>query len=74
MGELIKNYGKICYGEKEYNVELNGPVELEKGGIVHIQNKDIRIEMSQLEFYRMVCLMNLAQANLKRIKGDNLHE
>lgn len=70
MGELIKTYGKVNINGKEYEVELNAPIEGDAGGIVHIQNKKSRIEMSQADFYQMVTLLNLAKKNLEIMKGD----
>lgn len=69
MGELIKKYGNINIGKSAYQVELNAPI-FEDGGTVHIQSETARIEMSQRDFYQIVCNMNLALENLKIIKGD----
>lgn len=70
MGELIKTYGNVNIGGNNYDIELNAPIFEKTGGTVHIQNEKSRIEMSQYDFYQMICNMNLALENLKIIKGD----
>lgn len=74
MGEIIQVYGSINMKGKIYDVELNGPIREDIGGIVHIQSADSRIEMSQLEFYRMVGTLNLAKTNLRKVKGLKKNE
>jgi len=69
MGELLKKYGKIDINGMELDVELNGPSNEERGGIVHIQNSNMRMEMSQRDFYDLVGAINLAKDNLERMKG-----
>lgn len=69
MGELIKTYGEISINNQKFEIELNDPLSTETGGIVHIQNEKLRMEMSQLDFYRMVGCINLAKENLLRMKG-----
>ncbi len=69
MGEIIQTYGNIKIKEKLYDIELNDPISKESGGIVHIQNSDIRMEMSQVEFYQIVGILNLAKTNLEKMKG-----
>ncbi len=74
MGELLKKYGTIKLGSKAFDIELNAPINDETGGIVHIQNEKVRLEMSQLDFYELVTSLNLAKMNLLKIKGDNINE
>lgn len=74
MGELLKIYGKIKIKGKDVNVELNNPINENTGGIIHIQGEQFRLEMSQLEFYRLVGCVNLAKENLKRMKGNLIDE
>lgn len=75
MGEFIKNYGQVKLKGTVLNVELNGPIDTESGGVIHIQNDHIRFEMSQQEFYHLVGCLNLAKTNLQRIKtGGALYE
>ena len=69
MGELIKKYGEINIEGMKLDVELNEPIDPLKGGIVHLQNSFMRLEMTQLDFYRFVGCVNLAKTNLLRIKG-----
>lgn len=74
MGEVIRKYGSIEVKGKIYYVELNGPINKESGGIVHIQSIDERMEMSQVEFYQMVGALNLAKVNLEKMKGLKIDE
>ena len=74
MGELICKYGDLKLKGEIFCVELNEPILKDEGGMVHIQSKDKRVELSQIEFYRMVGLMNLALENLKIMKGDYIDE
>lgn len=69
MGELIKKYGVLNIKGRLFDIELNAPLDADNGGIVHIQSDDIRMEMSQLDFYRLVGCVNLAKTNLLHIKG-----
>lgn len=69
MGELLKKYGKIDLKGRLYDIELNAPIRPKIGGIIHIQSDDIRLEMTQADFYKFVTNVNLAKENLLRIKG-----
>ena len=64
MGELIKTVGDINVKGHNFRIELNAPIECKKGGVVHIQNDNIRLEMSQADFYKMAFIFNLARKNL----------
>ena len=70
MGEHIKDIGHIEYKGRKMRVELNGPIDLDSGGTIHIHSDTIRIDMSQLDFYKMATQLNLARENLRRMKGD----
>lgn len=70
MGELVKIYGQVKLKDREYDIELNDPIDKKTGGIVHIQNKAFRLELSQIDFYKLVAGMNLAKKQLEYIKGD----
>lgn len=74
MGELIKKYGTVDLKGKQLEVELNEPIHEYTGGIVHLQSEEFRMEMSQLDFYKLVGCINLAKENLKRMKGSDVDE
>lgn len=69
MGEIIKKYGTVSLNNNCYDIELNGPISNNAGGIIHIQNDKSRAEMSQKDFYKLVSLVNLASVNLQKVKG-----
>lgn len=69
MGEIIKNYGKLHLKNQEFDVELNGPVSDDTGGIIHIQNDDLRVELSSGDFFSMVGAFALAKKELELSKG-----
>ena len=69
MGELLKKYDTVSIKDRNFDIELNAPIDENVGGIVHIQSDDLRMEMSQLDFYRFATCVNLAKANLLHIKG-----
>lgn len=69
MGELLKKYGEINVKNRDFDIELNAPIDERHGGIVHIQSDDLRMEMSQIDFYRFAACVNLAKENLLHIKG-----
>ena len=64
MGEIIKKYGKLHLKNQEFDVELNGPVSDTSGGIIHIQNGDLRIEFTSGDFFSMVGAFALAKKEL----------
>lgn len=69
MGEIIKNYGKLHLKNQEFDVELNGPVSDTSGGIIHIQNDALRIELTLGDFLSMVGSFALAKKELELSKG-----
>ena len=69
MGEKIKDIGKLNIKEMGFDVEINEPVDKERGAMVHIQNDGFRIEMSQRDFYDMAAAVMLAKRQLERIKN-----
>ncbi len=69
MGELLKKYGQVRLKGRLYDIELNAPILPKIGGIVHIQSDDVRMEMTQADFYKLVANINMAKENLSRIKG-----
>lgn len=68
MGEIIRVVGNINIKGENFNVELNAPIS-ETGGVIHIQNEKMRLEMSQRDFYKIVGSINLAKHNLLKMKG-----
>ena len=68
MGELIKEIGELLINEKKTKVELNGPITREYGGIIHIHANGIRVDIKEGDFMSMASYLNLAKANLQRIK------
>lgn len=69
MGEKIRSIGKIKLKQQEYEVELNEPLDELIGGMIHIQNDNFRMELSQKDFYEMASAIMLAQEQLLRIKN-----
>lgn len=69
MGELMKRYGEISINGIPFTVEMNAPISEENGGIIHIQNDIVRMEMEQKDFYKIVSSLNLAKEQLFREKG-----
>lgn len=74
MGELIKKYGEIRIHQIPFGIELNNPIVEETGGIIHVQSDNFRLDMSQLDFYKIVTACNYAKDNLHMIKGDYIDE
>lgn len=74
MGELIKELGEVKIGNDQYRIELNGPIDHSNGGLIHIHNGELRMDLSQLDFYKIVSQINLARENLHREKGISNNE
>lgn len=70
MGELLNKYGTVDIKDGSFDIELNAPIDGKTGGIVHIQNRKMRLEMTQLDFYELVTSLHLAKTNLIKIKGN----
>lgn len=68
MGIIAKQCGKIVVKGCEFDIELNEPLERPEGGKVHIQNSNMRIEMSQKDFYKMVVSFQYAVKKLYSYK------
>ncbi len=68
MGIIAKRCGKITIKGYEFDIELNEPLDRPEGGKVHIQNDNMRIEMSQKEFYKMVITFRYAKQKLYSYK------
>ena len=69
MGEIIKSYGKLNLKNQTFDVELNNPVSDMSSGIIHIQNDDLRIELTSGDFFSMVGALVLAKKELELSKG-----
>ncbi len=73
MGEIIKKVGEVNIKSLTFDVELNEPLDEIVGGNVHIQTKDMRMQLPQVEFYKMVATIKKAEKELKsykKFKGD----
>lgn len=50
MGEIYQKWGSIHIKDNKYNLELNYPSGNESDYSIHIQGKDLRLELSYSEF------------------------
>lgn len=69
MGELIKNLHPITLGKEELMVELNEGGSKETGKIIHIQNKDFRLELWEKDFLRLSATVLRAKSELDHLKA-----
>ena len=68
MGELLREIHPIKLGGEELMVELNEGGNASTGKIIHIQNKDFRLEMYEREFLRMAATVLRAKSELDYFK------
>lgn len=68
MGELLREIHPIKLGNEELMVELNEGGNAATGKIIHIQNKDFRLEMYEREFLRMAATVLRAKSELDYFK------
>ncbi|MCR4585614.1 MAG: hypothetical protein K5686_07810 [Lachnospiraceae bacterium] len=68
MGELIKNLHPITLGKEELMVELNEGGSKKTGKIIHIQNKDFRLELWEKDFLRLSATILRAKSELDHLK------
>ena len=68
MGEKTRNVGVLKIKNTNYEVEMNEPVSENRGAIIHIQNENARLDMTQREFYEIGACIMLAKRQLVKIK------
>ncbi len=71
MGELIRKIGELRIKEKIFDVELNESEGNNGEKIIHIQNKNIRYEMSESQFIDLCINIVHAKNNLDKLKGED---
>jgi len=72
MGEIIRNLGKIRIGKSEYKVELNTGTRNDGKYDIHIQNDEVRLNISEYDFCRMAAALIYADEKIRKYKkrGD----
>ncbi len=70
MGEIYKKWGSIQIKDNKYNLELNYPSGSESDYSVHIQGKDLRMELSYSEFKDIYYGLISSYTLLKSYKKD----
>lgn len=69
MGEKIATLGQIHISrETMFEIELNHPPSNGLPRQIHLQSDDIRMELDEDEFVRIVSAVMLAKEKLKRLK------
>jgi hypothetical protein len=69
MGELIKNIGIVRIGDNNLTVELNEGND-EHTKIVHIQNENVRFELTSQDYEILVASILEAAHKLRNYKSE----
>ncbi len=69
MGELLRNLHPVTLGKEELMIELNAGGNKKTGRIIHIQNKDFRLEMREKDFLRLSATILRAKSEMDYIKS-----
>ncbi len=71
MGELIRNLGRY---KNSVDIELNEYPNSKNKYIIHIQNKNFRIEMNDMDFCKFASDLLISKRKLRqyktKVKGD----
>ena len=57
MGELISVLGSLELNRERWYIEMNEPLTIGGNNIIHIQSKDCRFEMSELELLSLASVV-----------------
>jgi len=68
MGKILKNLVKKNIMGSRFEVELNKEPSEKSKKIIHISMNQLRIELTQKEFFDVASTFILAEKNLKNLK------
>ena len=68
MGKILKNLVKKNIMGSRFKVELNKEPSEKSKKIIHISMNQLRIELTQKEFFDVASTFILAEKNLKNLK------
>ncbi len=70
MGERIKDLAKIELHDMPVNIELNaGTANKSDRNYIHIQNKRLRLELSDSEYLQMAIAVKVAADRIRKYKS-----
>ena len=69
MGEVLKVLKEIKLGDSKFLIEQNAPLTKQGSKVIHIQNENFRMEMTELEFLKVAGAIAYARRNFESMKG-----